>query len=176
MLKIQAPNPPVLPQTKSALASTRAIPHCQHPTFAHPGRIFSTLSIFFWLGDTAVGVNNLLAHALALKATISVAFFKWKQRQGKLDQRQGMALLSCVIVTRISVVFLGGYPIKTQNWFLPILGIKKHQFETMWLALVFGVLFAQHLKMFSASGIPSMPPIECSQQMLGYGGPSPQKF
>ena len=67
MLKIQAPNPPVLPRTKSALASTRAIPHCQHPTFAHPGRNFSTLSIFSgWGIQPLAEVADLLAHALAI--------------------------------------------------------------------------------------------------------------
>jgi len=164
-----------LPRTKSALASTRAIPHCQHPTFAHPGRTFSTpLSIFFWLGDTAVGwplagVANLLAHALAisLKTTgcrVHQRVFLLNNNKGKGSSRSVKEwLLSCVIVTQISVVF-GRLPPQTTKLVPAYFGHQKtcflHNTSKCFLLLV----------------IPSMPPVECSQQMLGYGGPSPRIF
>ena len=120
MLYIQALNPPDLPRTKSVLASTRAMPHCQHPTFAHPARTFSYVFYLFHSFSTC-GIQSLarVANLLAWRSPsrqqdVAVPsgwlFLKQQQRQGKLDQWQGMALLSCIIVTRISVVFWGVTP------------------------------------------------------------------
>ena len=141
MLYIQALNPPVLPRTKSALASTRAMPHCQHPTFAHPAR---TLSYVFYL---FLVVGNLLAHALAISLEATICrfhqrgvSFKRKQGQGKLDEWQGMALF----LFRAS---------------------KNINLEQCPLHSFFECFLHNTSKRFLLLVFPSMPPIECSQQM-----------
>lgn len=138
MLKIQAPNPPVLPRTKSALASTRAMPHCQHPTFAHPGRNFSTLSIFSgWGIQPLAEVADLLADALAISLkTIGCRFYQrgffsnCNSNKGKgslTSGRNGSALLRHRHPNQCR--FFGGLPHQTTELVPAYFG---HQKTSIW--------------------------------------------
>lgn len=175
MLYIQAPQPTRFASNKvsagvnegdSTLPTSNICPSWQDFFYA-AFYLFLAGGYSRWL---AVGwVANLLAHALAisLKTTgcrVHQRVFLLNNNKGKGSSRSVKEwLLSCVIVTQISVVF-GRLPPQTTKLVPAYFGHQKtcflHNTSKCFLLLV----------------IPSMPPVECSQQMLGYGGPSPRKF